>query len=76
LDLHIIHMTEPLSAKCTLNPVVNLLGTRVLLSNETSYGIVLFIHYALFISMILTIFVFLVLTNRNDYWIVGYWLST
>jgi len=24
-DLHIIHMTEPLSAKCTLNPVVNLL---------------------------------------------------
>ena len=40
LDLQIIHMTEPLSAKCTVNPVVNVLVTRVPISRETSNGIV------------------------------------
>ena len=70
-------MTEPLSAKCTVNPVVNLLVTRVPTSRETSNDIFhSHIKIAQFISMILTIFVFLVLTNRNDYWIVEYWLST
>jgi len=33
-------MTEPLSAKCTVHPVVNLLVTRVPISRETSNGIV------------------------------------
>ena len=52
-------MTEPLSVKCTANPVVNLLVTRVPISSETSNGIV-YSHsiIALFISIILTIFVF------------------
>ena len=58
LDLHIIHMAEPVSAKCLVNPVVNLLVTRVPLSSETSNGIVYsHIIIAPFISMILTIFV-------------------
>jgi len=39
-DLHIIHMTEPLSAECTVNPVVNLLVTRVSISSETTNVIV------------------------------------
>jgi len=39
-DLHIIHMTQPLSAKCTVNPFVNLLVTRVAIWRETSNGIV------------------------------------
>jgi len=70
-------MTEPLSAKCTDNPVVYLLVTRVPISSETSNGIVhSHIKIALFISMILTIFGFPFFINRNDYWIVGYWLST
>jgi len=77
LDLHIIHMTEPLSAKCTVNSFVNLLVTRVPISIETSNGIVhSHIEIALFISMILTIFVFPFFINRNDYRIVGYWLGT
>jgi len=60
LDLHIIQMTEPLSAKCTVNPVVNVLVTRVAISRETSNGTVhSHIKIALFISMIHTIFVFM-----------------
>jgi len=43
LNLHIIHMTEPLSAKCTVNPVVNSLVTRVPISSETIV-MALFIH--------------------------------
>jgi len=74
--LHIIHMTEPLSAVCTVNPVVNLLVTRVPISSETSYGIVYSdIKIPLFMSLILTILAFPFFINRND-WIVGYWLST
>ena len=76
-DLHIIHMTDPLSAKCTVNPVVNLLVTHVPMSNEYSNDIVhSHIKIAVFISMILTIFVFPLFINRNDYWIGGYRLST
>jgi len=57
-ELHIIHMTEPLSAKCTVNPVVNVLVMCVPISSETSNGIVhSHIRIALFISIILTIFV-------------------
>jgi len=72
-DLHIIHMTETLSEKCTVNPGVNLLVTRVLISSETSNGIVhSHIKIALFISMILTIIVFLFFINRNRYWLSTY----
>jgi len=70
-DLHSIYMTEPLSAKCTVNSVVNVLVTRVSISSDTSNGIAhSHIKIALFISMILTIFVSPFFINRNDYWIV------
>jgi len=70
-------MTKPLSAKFTVNPVVNLLVTRVPISSETSNGIVhSHMKIALCICMILTIIIFSFFINRNDYWIVGYWLST
>jgi len=59
-------------------PVSNLLATCVTyIANETSNDIVhSHIEIALFISMTLSIFVFPFFINRNDYWIVGYWLST
>jgi len=73
LDLHIIHMTEALSTKCTVNPAVNVLFTRVSISSETNNDIVHSnIKIALFISIILTIFVFPFFIKCHDYRIVRY----
>jgi len=57
-------------------PVINLVVTCVPISRETSNGIVhSHIEIALFISM--TPFLYTnFLINRNDYWILEYWLST
>ena len=69
-------MTEPLSAKGTGYPVINLLVMCVPMlmktnndPNNSHIEIYLFPRHLPYLA---TLF----LVNRNDYWIVGYWLST